>query len=65
MKHIRLLPIDKMGWPVEMIEGKPVLNFIRRLIHAHHYECQDCWYRRQDAVWLNPSCAQQARMSDK
>jgi TolA-binding protein len=26
--------LDKYGWPIEMIEGRPVLNFFRRLIHT-------------------------------
>ena len=26
--------LDKYGWPVVLIEGRPVLNFIRRLIHT-------------------------------
>lgn len=26
--------LDKYGWPIESIEGKPVKNFIRRLIHT-------------------------------
>jgi hypothetical protein len=26
--------LDKRGWPVETIEGRPVLNFFRRLIHT-------------------------------
>jgi hypothetical protein len=23
---------DKFGWPVELIEGRPILNFFRRLL---------------------------------
>lgn len=26
--------LDKYSWPVETIKGRPVLNFIRRLIHT-------------------------------
>jgi hypothetical protein len=46
-KHYRLISIGKDGWPVEFIEGRPITNFIRRLIHTDHYECKDCWYEKQ------------------
>jgi hypothetical protein len=26
--------LDKYGWPVETFKGRPVLNFLRRLIHT-------------------------------
>ena len=26
--------VDKLGWPVETIKGRPVLNFLRILIHT-------------------------------
>lgn len=26
--------LDKLGWPVELVEGRPVLNFFRLLIHT-------------------------------
>ena len=26
--------LGKDGWPVETIKGRPILNFIRRLIHT-------------------------------
>lgn len=41
------IAIAKDGWPVEFIEGKPVINFLRRMIHTHHYECRNCWYNNQ------------------
>ena len=47
MSKIQRLAIDKMGWPVEFFEGKPIVNFLRRLIHTDHYECRECWYSRQ------------------
>jgi hypothetical protein len=35
----------KDGWPVEMIEGKPVTNFLRRIIHGN---IRKTWmYRRK------------------
>lgn len=30
----RLRCLDKLGWPVERIEGRPVVTFLRRLIHT-------------------------------
>ena len=26
--------LDKYGWPVECIKGRPVINFIRRVLHT-------------------------------
>lgn len=26
--------VDRHGWPVERIKGRPILNFIRLLIHT-------------------------------
>ncbi len=26
--------IDKYGWPLEMVNGRPITNFIRILLHA-------------------------------
>lgn len=26
--------LDKLGWPIETIRGRPVLNFLRRCIHT-------------------------------
>ena len=26
--------LDKYGWPVELVRGRPVLNLLRRLIHT-------------------------------
>jgi hypothetical protein len=49
-KHYKFIPIGNDGWPVEMIEGRPLTNFLRRLIHTDHYECEECWYRKQQAA---------------
>lgn len=42
-----MLLIAKNGWPMETIENRPVINFLRRLLHGSHYVCRDCWYHRQ------------------
>ncbi len=26
--------LDKLGWPIELIKGRPITNFIRCLIHT-------------------------------
>jgi len=26
--------LDKLGWPVERIKGRPIFNFLRLLIHT-------------------------------
>lgn len=36
---------DSYGWPVELVEGRPVLNFFRRLFVTHWRET---WRRRHD-----------------
>lgn len=36
---------DKYGWPVERVTGRPVLNFIRLLIHAN---LRRTWKQRHD-----------------
>lgn len=27
-------PRDKLGWPVEFVMGRPIMNFVRLLIHT-------------------------------
>lgn len=31
--------LDKLGWPIETIRGRPVLNFLRRCIHTRRNAC--------------------------
>lgn len=31
-------PRDSLGWPVEFIEGRPVMNFLRLLIHTSPWQ---------------------------
>lgn len=35
--------LDKNGWPVEQIKGKPFINWIRNLIHGRDKVCRNCW----------------------
>lgn len=50
MKKVTTILIAKDGWPVEEIEGRPIINLLRRLIHGSHRECLECWRRKQVKV---------------
>lgn len=52
-EQIKKLLIAKDGWPLEEFEGRPITNFLRKLLHGSHYVCRDCWYSRQ--AQKNPS----------
>jgi len=42
-RETRMKFLDKFGYPVETIEGRPVQNFIRRLIHTRKVQFrEDC-----------------------
>ena len=48
---------DKLGWPVEMVKGRRILNFVRLLIHTN--------LRR---TWLGtrcPGCGKKGEFRDK
>ncbi len=30
----RFYYLDRLGWPIETIKGRPVVNFIRLLVHT-------------------------------
>ncbi len=38
--------LDRDGWPVERIKGRPITNLIRLVLHARRYDkwggCQEC-----------------------
>ena len=42
-----LLIIAKDDFPLEQIKGRPVTNFIRRLLNASHKECHKCYEKRK------------------
>lgn len=46
-KVVKLIAIDKLGWPVELFKGRPITNAIRIFLHGDHYECRNCWYSQQ------------------
>lgn len=42
----KLLLIAKDGYPFVTEINHPIKTFIRRLIHASHYECHKCYEKR-------------------
>lgn len=42
-EKITKIIIAKDGFPLEQIINRPVINFIRRLLHSSHKECRDCY----------------------
>ena len=49
------LLLDKYGWPVEQIIGRPFTNFVRNLIHGRKRTCKACWERSRSAVGAGPA----------
>jgi len=49
--------IAKDGFPLEQIEGHPIINFLRRLLHSSHRECEER-YRHKEKAIENPSILQ-------
>lgn len=41
-----MMLLDKLGWPVEFIENRPVTNFIRAIIHGRSLITKAEWKRR-------------------
>ena len=41
------IEIAKDGWPLETFKGRPVTNFIRRVLHGDHKECRQCYEARK------------------
>lgn len=47
--NMKLVPLDKYGWPVERIRGRPIINAIRLLIHTRRIISRAEWQRREAA----------------
>jgi hypothetical protein len=43
---IKKVLIAKDNFPLETFKGRPITNFIRRLLHGSHYECKECWQNK-------------------
>jgi hypothetical protein len=44
---MKLVPLDKYGWPVERIIGRPVTNAIRLALHTRAVISEVEWKRRE------------------
>lgn len=44
---------DKCGWPVTILKGRPITNFIRYVIHTSVVQT---WRHRRDSYWRCESC---------
>lgn len=42
----RFVFIGRDGWPVEGIIGRPIITFLRRLIHTRKIERYSTWLKR-------------------
>lgn len=42
---MKLVPLDKLGWPVERFRGRPILNAIRLLLHTRRVITSAEWRR--------------------
>lgn len=50
-----MTPLDKYGWPVERIQGRPIINAIRLLLHTRAVVSDAEWRRREQARALAPT----------
>ena len=35
------------GFPLETFKNRPVINLLRKILHGDHYECFDCYHKKQ------------------
>ncbi len=38
--------VAKDGWPLELVKGRPLLNWLRRVRLGDHAECRACFEQR-------------------
>jgi len=38
--------VAKDGWPLELVKGRPLLNWLRRMRLGDHAECRACFEQR-------------------
>ena len=48
VEPVKLVFLDRLGWPVERIKGRPILNFLRLLIHTRKIITRTKWNRMWD-----------------
>ena len=42
-EHIEKIIIAKDGFPLELFKGRPITNFLRRILHADYKVCRECY----------------------
>jgi hypothetical protein len=47
---MKLIPLDKHGWPVERFRNRPIANAIRLLLHTRKVVTEREWKRREAAI---------------
>ena len=64
-----MIYLDKYGWPVVTIKNRPVVNFIRRLIHTRkivrHWEHKSVDDADQPCASINQIMKAKAVLDDK
>ena len=48
---MKLVPLDKYGWPVERFRKRPITNAIRLLVHTRKIVTEREWQRREAAIF--------------
>jgi hypothetical protein len=46
---MKLIPLDKYGWPVERFRKRPITNAIRLMLHTRRIVTGAEWKRREAA----------------
>jgi len=55
--------LDKLGWPVERVKGRPVLNFLRLLIHTRKIKRGKFVYKQEPSP--NVTCGNSEHTDNK
>jgi len=51
VEPVKLVFLDRLGWPVEGVKGKPILNFLRLLIHTRSIITNAQWIKLKSILW--------------
>lgn len=44
LPRLKLYYLNKLGWPVETVKGRPIYNFLRLLIHTRKITTVSPWW---------------------
>jgi len=55
IEPVKLVFLDRLGWPVEMVKGRPVFNFLRLLIHTRSIITDTQWIKLKSILWPSGS----------